>query len=214
MTAVHAMHVSWSAAHFSQERARAKMAEPVCDDKTWGGWKRWNINHRRGVYSSCHDNNNGSKTLSFLSPETNWHLIPFCSDTNWRDRRHGCRPTSPSSSVPCLVSDNVTNPGGRYFQLAHSHGENIQGVSLSVWWKMLDRSLHVLTVWRTSEPLPQQQGVSNTLGGHFLASTGQTSCIFGDWSDTDLTHLPSDTSLRNAHWWIGLDLDALFRCLH
>ena len=153
MTAVHAMHVSWSAAHFSQERARAKMAEPVCDDKTWGGWKRWNINHRRGVYSSCHDNNNGSKTLSFLPPETNWHLIPFCSDTNWRDRRHGCRPTSPSISVPCLVSDNVTNPGGRYFQLAHSHGENIQGVSLSVWWKMLDRSLHVLTVWRTSDLL-------------------------------------------------------------
>lgn len=153
MTAEHALYVSRSAAYFSQEYARGKMAEPFCHDKRWGGWKRWGINHRRGVYSSCHDNNDGWKSLSFPSPETNWHLIPFCSDTSWRARRHGCRSTRLSSSVPCLVLDNVTNPNGRYFQLAYGREENVQGVSLSVSWIMLDRSLHVLTVWCTSDLL-------------------------------------------------------------
>lgn len=77
MTAEYALHVSHPAEHSPQEYTCAEMAEPLWHDERRGGRKRWNINHRRGLYSSCHDNSAGWKSLTFPSPETHWHSVPL-----------------------------------------------------------------------------------------------------------------------------------------
>lgn len=151
MTAEYALHVSQShRLHIPHRNTHcAEMGEPLWHDKRRGGRKRWNINHRRGLYSSCHDNSDGWKILSFPSLETYWHSLPFYLDTNQID---GCRSMSPSLLVPFLALANATDPDGRCFHSAQSQEENVLG-NVLVWWIVLDQSLHVLTAWCTFDLL-------------------------------------------------------------
>lgn len=127
----------------------AEMAEPLRHDKRRGGRKRWNINHRRGLYSSCRDNSDRWKILSFSSPETCWHSAPLYLDTDKRDHRHGCRSTSPSLSGPCLLLANVTWSWWEVFPVCsqpwRKHTGGKFGESYRISWCMYSlQGIHVI----------------------------------------------------------------------
>lgn len=182
------------------------MAEPL----TWQEARRrgsWNINQRRGLYSGCHDNSNGWKQRSSIS--LLWRLADTQSHSSWtqtgdtEDYWHSYRCTNSSRPLYTLSEYNLP----RWRNVSVSSQRMYRGVSLSVWWIVLDWSLHVFLAWWTFDflkPSLNGRGWVKTHGGHHLPSTVQTPCIFRDIqdrSDTDSNIFGLIHHIKN--WFLG-----------
>lgn len=91
-----------------------------------------------------------SKDPSFPSPETYWHAVLLYLDTN--RRRSPTRPQVQHSLPLCTLSE-CDQFRWECFQSVHSQRENVQGASLSLWWIVLDWSLHAVIAWCTFDLL-------------------------------------------------------------
>ena len=67
----------------------------------------------------------------FTLPRILRHSFPLYLDTKRRDHHYGCNSASLSLSSVCERCH------GKCFQFAHSHGGNVWGMRLSVWWIVL-----------------------------------------------------------------------------
>lgn len=127
----------------------AETAESLWHDKRRGGRKPWNINHRRGLYSSCHDNSDGWKILSFPSPEAYWHSVPLYLDIKRRDHRHGCSSTSLSTLAPCLVLANVNWSPWETLSVCSQPWRKCKGDEFVSLMNSAGLLAHLLTAWCT-----------------------------------------------------------------